>query len=218
MDRASQDDTWLSSRADGTGPHPGTHVRLFANDFLERLTRTSVQALVAVWVPLFSLALAAGLWMGRYSLLQSLVIVAAGALSWTLLEYLAHRFFFHLDRWLPWARPLTFLFHGCHHVDPQDATRNVMPLLTTIPLFAAILALLLLTFDRALALSLVGSAGLMYVAYDVTHYGCHQWQPRGRIGRYLKARHLFHHFRDDRANFGVSSPLWDWVFGTLSQR
>src|SRR5207344_3600568 len=68
-------------------PLPGAEgsrpaVRLFASDFLERLTRTSVITLVLVWVPLFSLSLVAGLWLGRYSPLQSLIIIVAGALWW----------------------------------------------------------------------------------------------------------------------------------------
>jgi len=197
---------------------PRPAIRLFANDFLERLTRLSVVTLVLVWVPLFSLSLVAGLWLGHYSWLQSLVIIVAGALWWTLFEYLAHRFFFHLDRWWPQSERLTFLFHGCHHVDPQDASRNVMPLVTTVPLFAANLAILLLLFGQTLALALNGAIGLTYVAYDTIHYVCHQCRPRGRVGRYIRAHHLIHHFRNDAANFGVSSPLWDWVFGTRAVR
>jgi len=200
---------------DANGGSP--RLRLFDNDFLERLTQSSVRSLVLSSVPPFSLSLAAGLWLGHYSLLQSLVIVLAGVLWWTLFEYLAHRYLFHLDHWLPQAKPLTFLLHGCHHVDPQDATRNLMPLVTTIPLFAAKLALLLLCFDQALAFSLLGSIGLTYVAYDTIHYACHQWRPRGRIWRALRAHHMRHHFRDDSVNFGVSSPLWDWVFATRSR-
>ena len=193
-------------------------MRLFASDFLERLTRTSVVTLVLVWTPVFGLSLVAGLWLGGYSLLQSLLIVVAGALWWTLFEYLAHRFFFHLDRWVPRAQPLTFLFHGCHHVDPQDATRNLMPFLTTVPLFGAHLAILMMIFSQPLALGLAGAIGLTYVAYDTIHYVSHQCQPRGPLLRYLKAHHMFHHFRDETTNFGVSSPLWDWVFGTRAAR
>jgi sterol desaturase/sphingolipid hydroxylase (fatty acid hydroxylase superfamily) len=93
-----------------------------------------------------------------------------------------------------------------------------MPLLTTVPLFAGNLAILMLMFSRPLALGLAGSIGLAYVAYDVVHYACHQCRPRGRIGRYIRAHHLIHHFRDDAANFGVSSPLWEWIFGTRASR
>ena len=46
-----------------------------------------------------------------------------GNLMWTLLEYLLHRFLFHVDEMLP-DRPvflvLHFLTHGIHHFLPMD--------------------------------------------------------------------------------------------------
>ncbi|MGB3618930.1 MAG: sterol desaturase family protein, partial [Catalinimonas sp.] len=34
----------------------------------------------------------------------------------------------------------------------------------------------------------------------------------------LWVHHSIHHFKDDERAFGVSSPLWDWVFGTMPRR
>src|ERR1700730_13207263 len=79
-------------------------VRLFDSEFLERFTRTSVQAIVLFWVPVFLLCLSLGLWFGQFSLPEVALIVAAGALIWTLLEYLLHRFLFHVDRLVPRTR------------------------------------------------------------------------------------------------------------------
>jgi sterol desaturase/sphingolipid hydroxylase (fatty acid hydroxylase superfamily) len=31
----------------------------------------------------------------------------------------------------------------------------------------------------------------------------------------IKRHHLFHHYRDESVNFGVSSPVWDYVFRTV---
>ncbi len=31
----------------------------------------------------------------------------------------------------------------------------------------------------------------------------------------LRRHHFLHHFRDTQQRFGVSTMLWDWVFGTL---
>jgi sterol desaturase/sphingolipid hydroxylase (fatty acid hydroxylase superfamily) len=36
-------------------------------------------------------------------------------------------------------------------------------------------------------------------------------------GRYLKKRHARHHFLDPDSDYGVSSPLWDVVFGTFTR-
>ncbi len=193
-------------------------VRLFRSDFLERLTHTRLVTLVGFWVPVFGACLLAGLWQGRFSPTQAIALVLAGVLGWTLLEYLLHRFVFHLDRWLPWARGLAFLLHGCHHEEPDDASRDVMPLLGSLPFFASLLVLAALLLGPARGATLVGALGLAYLAYDVTHYACHQWPMQGPVASFLKRHHLRHHYADSRSNFGVSSPLWDVVFGTLRRR
>jgi sterol desaturase/sphingolipid hydroxylase (fatty acid hydroxylase superfamily) len=56
--------------------------------------------------------------------------------------------------------------------------------------------------------------GFAYLAYDLTHYACHQLAMPGAVGRYLKRHHLKHHHRDSTKNFSVTFPLWDKVFGT----
>jgi sterol desaturase/sphingolipid hydroxylase (fatty acid hydroxylase superfamily) len=37
---------------------------------------------------------------------------------------------------------------------------------------------------------------------------------RGRLGSALKRHHMRHHHIDDSGNYGISSMLWDRVFGT----
>ena len=53
-----------------------------------------------------------------------------GNLFWTFIEYVMHRFLFHLDDLLPdhpYALTLHFLLHGIHHYVPMDRLRLVMP-------------------------------------------------------------------------------------------
>jgi sterol desaturase/sphingolipid hydroxylase (fatty acid hydroxylase superfamily) len=59
---------------------------------------------------------------------------------------------------------------------------------------------------------------LGYVWYDLGHYAWHHLQPRTAIGRYLRAYHLRHHFKTPDRGFGVSTPLWDYVFGTAPEK
>jgi sterol desaturase/sphingolipid hydroxylase (fatty acid hydroxylase superfamily) len=35
---------------------------------------------------------------------------------------------------------------------------------------------------------------------------------------WLKKYHMRHHYDDDHVGYGVSSPLWDYVFGTRQSR
>jgi sterol desaturase/sphingolipid hydroxylase (fatty acid hydroxylase superfamily) len=59
-------------------------------------------------------------------------------------------------------------------------------------------------------------AGLVagYVCYDSIHYAIHHFPMKSGILNRLKQHHLRHHFHDDHSGFGVSSPLWDYIFRT----
>ncbi len=54
-----------------------------------------------------------------------------------------------------------------------------------------------------------------YLAYDWTHYYTHHFRPRRGLGKWLRTYHLRHHYHDPNAYFGISSPLWDLLFGTF---
>ena len=53
-----------------------------------------------------------------------------------------------------------------------------------------------------------------YLTYDYTHYAIHHFPMRNPVAAYLKRYHLQHHFAGSDVRFGVSSPIWDFVFGT----
>jgi sterol desaturase/sphingolipid hydroxylase (fatty acid hydroxylase superfamily) len=59
-------------------------------------------------------------------------------------------------------------------------------------------------------------AGLLigYLFYDMLHYATHHLPMKKGVWLFLKRYHLRHHFQDDHAGYGVSSPLWDHVFRT----
>jgi sterol desaturase/sphingolipid hydroxylase (fatty acid hydroxylase superfamily) len=59
-------------------------------------------------------------------------------------------------------------------------------------------------------------AGMLggYAAYEWIHYSTHYRAARTGVGRYLRAYHLAHHHKSPKTRFGVTSPLWDYVFGT----
>ncbi|GIX29878.1 MAG: hypothetical protein KatS3mg124_0350 [Porticoccaceae bacterium] len=192
-------------------------IRLFANPILEALTHVHPAVPLLVWGPLagWLLLRAAARDLPTAGLLLT---AAAGLFTWTLAEYCLHRFLFHYRAKSRVGQWLVFLFHGVHHETPQDRTRLVMP-----PAGAAlILAVLWVLFglvvpepwlEPFLAFFIAG-----YLCYDYIHYATHhcrlQWTP----ARQLKRHHMLHHYAGEEARFGVSSPLWDWVFGTLGRR
>jgi sterol desaturase/sphingolipid hydroxylase (fatty acid hydroxylase superfamily) len=189
--------------------------RMFENDFLERFSHVhpSIPAIVFLPIVLGLFVLASR--EESLSLLRCSVLGAAGLLVWTFTEYFLHRFVFHAELPGKLGARIHFMMHGVHHEDPQDPSRLVMPPAVALPLsflfylgFKALLGPVdVLPF---FAFFLVG-----YLAYDYTHYYIHHAMPRTRWGKLIKASHMGHHYVSPDSRWGVSTPLWDVVFGTL---
>ena len=134
-------------------------------------------------------------------------VYGAGFVGWTLIEYFLHRVFFH-------HAPLLSQIHERHHELPQE--------LIGTPAWASVLLGLIVVaipsceafgFDRGIAITAGLATG--YLWYVFVHYAVHHWQPRR--GSYLyrvRFRHAQHHYFSDSGNFGVTTVVWDQVFGT----
>jgi sterol desaturase/sphingolipid hydroxylase (fatty acid hydroxylase superfamily) len=111
-----------------------------------------------------------------------------------------------------------FIMHGVHHDHPNDPLRLVMPPALSIPLAALFLLGFLAIFGEAAGFPLFAGFILGYLVYDYTHYHVHHHVPRTAGGKRLREQHMRHHFQDHRFGYGVSSPLWDFVFRTKPAR
>ncbi len=56
---------------------------------------------------------------------------------------------------------------------------------------------------------------LGYLIYGSMHYAIHAWNPPFKWMKGLWRNHHLHHYKNDERGFGVSSTLWDHVFGTM---
>lgn len=54
-----------------------------------------------------------------------------------------------------------------------------------------------------------------YIAYDMTHYYVHFAKPSLEYFKGMKNYHVLHHYKEPENGFGISSKLWDYVFGTV---
>jgi 4-hydroxysphinganine ceramide fatty acyl 2-hydroxylase len=194
----------------------GASAPLFGN-FLEPLSLTPWWVVPMLWLPLvgYGLYLASD---GFPSVLNQAAFWGLGLAIWTLLEYLLHRFIFHLDEWLPDHRAgltLHFLLHGIHHYLPMDRYRLVMPPTLFVALATPFwkLAHTIFFWDWSLATTVYCGGIAGYVCYDLTHYFLHH-QNLPLWYKQLKKYHLAHHFLDYENGFGVTSRFWDRVFGT----
>jgi 4-hydroxysphinganine ceramide fatty acyl 2-hydroxylase len=187
-------------------------VRMFKNPVLEYFSHIHPITPVVVYIPLILVTAYFGfIEIGTVALVISFL---GGLLLWTLMEYLIHRFAFHYEPKTETGKRMHFLVHGVHHDYPRDATRLVMPLLVSVPL-AIIFYLIFQAVFGAYYLSTFSGFVFGYVAYDSIHYATHHWQMDGRIGKFLKQYHLKHHYNDNHTAYGVSNPLWDYIFRTV---
>jgi len=55
---------------------------------------------------------------------------------------------------------------------------------------------------------------LGYLMYASMHYAIHAWHPPFKWMKPIWRNHHLHHYKDEERGFGVSSHVWDKVFGT----
>src|SRR5688572_20094938 len=99
--------------------HKGT-APLFQNPILERLTRTHIALPISIFVVLAIALVIYGVSTGLLNLLSAVGLFITGLLMWTLLEYVAHRFVFHMEPDTPLKENIQYKFHGVHHDYPKD--------------------------------------------------------------------------------------------------
>ena len=120
-------------------------------------------------------------------------LLVGGVVTWTLAEYLVHRFVLH---------GLLTTQHGLHHANPDTAVLNII---------WQIWVCFGLVYLLAGAVFLAGGL-FAYSWYLFVHHCAHHGPNRLSLG--LLKHHRSHHQFAAR-NYGVSTTLWDHVFGTM---
>ena len=188
-------------------------VRMFESNFMEFFSHVHPVTPIVLYGPVICLMLYLSFAQKHLSVLAVLIFFVVGVLTWTLLEYAIHRYVFHYEPKTRLGKLLHFIMHGVHHDYPNDATRLVMPPIISVPLAVVFYIVFMLTLGRFAPAALAGF-GFGYVCYDTIHYATHHFAMKRGVWKWLKQYHLRHHYHDDHAGYGVSSPLWDYVFKT----
>ena len=188
-------------------------VRMFESDFMEFFSRVHPVIPLALYLPVVGYLLYVSLWRRQLSFVAVAALFLLGILLWTLIEYLIHRYVFHYEPKTRWGKQLHFVIHGVHHDYPNDARRLVMPPAISIPLAFLFFGLFFLIFG-SLAPAVFAGLVFGYLCYDMLHYATHHLAMKSGVWLWLKQYHLRHHFKDDHVGYGISSPLWDYVFRT----
>ena len=172
-----------------------------SDDRLKRKTLSALHYLLLLGGALLLLAAGAKLnpWLTTAAL-------PAGWIVGSLAEYAVHRFVLH-------GPPLTAGVHTRHHAAPT--LDQIDPLSYLGPLAVALIswfALGALLGNAALANGATAGLCLQYSWFRAVHRRMHR--PGHRMARGARAHFHRGHHADTGCNFGVTTLLWDYLFGS----
>lgn len=142
-------------------------------------------------------------------LLAATAAALLGAFTWSLLEYVIHRWLGHLYTRNPFGRE-----HQAHHQQAHYFAPTFKKIAVALPAILLFAAPVILLGGPLLGGSFALGFAAFYTTYEITHRRLHTHPPTGPWSRLLRRHHYHHHFRSARVNHGVTSPLWDLVFRT----
>ncbi len=191
--------------------------RLFDNQFLERLTRTRTAVPIILFFTISGILLCWGYTREVMSVITLIETFLIGWLTFSLIEYIVHRYVFHMATNTSSRVTIQYKVHGIHHDYPKDKERLAMP-----PVLSLTISIILFFIFRALmggaAFGFLPGFLIGYALYLYVHYAIHAYQPPKNFLKILWVNHGIHHYKDHDRAFGVSTPLWDYIFGTMPKR
>jgi 4-hydroxysphinganine ceramide fatty acyl 2-hydroxylase len=143
----------------------------------------------------------------------SLFWLVIGALTFYVSEYGFHRFGFHAQpSRFAFIRKLQHRLHYDHHTEPNRLDLLFLPVWFLAPNLVLTALGFAIIFGWQVAGSAICGVMLAIFHYEWVHYVAHiPYQPRTRIGRWIKQYHLRHHFISEKFWFGVSNPSMDFI-------
>lgn len=190
---------------------------LFENPFLEWLTHTHISIPLIIFFSTAAVLIYYGIFEKGFEVPEMILLFIGGVFFFTFVEYLMHRYLYHIPATTERRKKISYTMHGVHHDYPKDKSRLAMP-----PVLSLIIATVLFILYRAVLGDLVFGflSGFLvgYAGYLAIHYSVHAFKVPNNFLKVLWHHHAIHHYREDDRAFGVSSPFWDLVFGTMPRK
>jgi sterol desaturase/sphingolipid hydroxylase (fatty acid hydroxylase superfamily) len=148
-----------------------------------------------------------------------LLFFVAGAASYTLVEYVSHRWLFHyrfedkpgIDHYL---HKIFDSVHTGHHHNPLDGEHINGGLRDLLPLFLFAAPLSYIAPIYTLPIMLAGNVQ-GYIVTEWIHHSMHFYKFRNPYFRYARRHHFYHHSpRGIDRGYGVTNGFWDICFKT----
>ena len=199
--------------------HNKGQAQIFKNKYLEYLTKTHPLVIWGLYIPILSFMLYYGNSHFGLGVLKIALIFLSGIFFWSFFEYMIHRYVFHFMAESKRALRIVYVIHGNHHEYPRDKERLFMP-----PVPSLLLALVVFSIMYFIGY-LLGAGSYVfaffpgfisgYLMYGTMHYAIHAFNPPFKWMKPLWRNHHLHHYKEQEKGFGVSTTLWDHVFGTM---
>ena len=163
----------------------------------------------AVDIPFGAVMIFVSLRSNNFGPVAIVLTILLGLFLFSIIEYSFHRWLFH------GSVQIMAQGHRAHHENPlgYDSIPFFLPALTLL----AFIVVFLMLMPANYAFLLTGTIALSYVIYGLSHFTIHHHRFHYILARNWAANHHIHHYHAD-TNFGVTTPLWDIVFGTRYRR
>jgi len=143
--------------------------------------------------------------------ISNLWFFIAGICLWPALEYGLHSGLGHL-----FLRGKTAFSreHLRHHAEKDFFAPTSKKVAVALPVFIVLLIVFSFISGLPNAIALTAGFALMYTTYEFIHRRAHTHGPTGPYSRWVRRNHFSHHFQNPRKNHGVTTPFFDYIFGT----
>jgi sterol desaturase/sphingolipid hydroxylase (fatty acid hydroxylase superfamily) len=193
--------------------HNKGQAQIFRNQYLEYFTKTNPLVIWGLYLPLIIFLLFYSNEKYSFSPLSIALLFFCGIFFWTFFEYLMHRFVFHWASDNPMIQRISYVMHGNHHEFPRDKQRLFMPPVPSL-IIASIVFILMYAVMGINVFAFFPGFMLGYLLYGSMHYAIHAWNPPFKWMKPIWRNHHLHHYKSDEKGFGVSTHIWDKIFGT----
>ncbi|MDU8885852.1 sterol desaturase family protein [Yeosuana sp. MJ-SS3] len=191
--------------------------KLFDNPILEKLTHTHISLPLIIFSVIAAALIYYGIIEKGFEVPMMILLFFAGFIFFTFIEYIMHRYLYHIPATTAKRKKVSYTMHGVHHDYPKDKSRLAMP-----PVLSLVIATVFFIIYRTIlgdyAFGFLAGFLIGYATYLAVHYSVHAFHVPNNFLKHLWYHHSIHHYREPDRAFGVSSPLWDVVFRTMPRK
>ncbi len=140
----------------------------------------------------------------------SIALFAIGVIFFTFLEYAVHAWLFHKNH------PLKVFIEGHAHHHQNPFSFDAMPFFMSAVIATFFTWIFHFFMPLSDAFAIVGGMTLGYFNYGIMHHIMHRREFASHYWRYMQEFHFVHH-KKPLLNHGITTDIWDRVFGTYYQ-